>query len=240
MQKFEGCVSRQRWPNFFFTISPAEWTFPIHEGMFHWRVAGESFKDAQALFTMHMYQRDHGVARECNCDRQTMRRCTSTAGLREAGLKHHLQRCVKNAMPSQNSFSETTMDRVLSCVALFDECVLAAYGNEIATVADGDPGWQSIWANLQYILAEGVAFYNNFSGIAKIHEYACRFEFQGRGTIHVHVLAWADIGVKDSGLLSGRTRPANNRSSLLVRFLERMFKCSVDFQRKNGAHCFLR
>ena len=39
------------------------------------------------------------------------------------------------------------------------------------------------------------------TGIKACHHYAMRFEFQGRGTLHVHVVAWVDY-FWDSRLLS--------------------------------------
>ena len=153
-------VCRQRGkPNLFFTVAPAEWKFPVHEGMLHRvRQAGsKAMTDAQSIMTLHMY----------NCFVQFVER----------------------------------------------------------------------------VLVEGAAS-NHETGIDKINEYSLRFEFQGRGTLHVHVVAWVDIAKglhseEDTARrLSGKTGQQHN--SKLVAYLERAFKGSVDVQVGKGDICLLR
>eukprot|EP00973_Karenia_brevis_P069305 9636660-Karenia_brevis.AAC.1 len=76
------------------------------------------------------------------------------------------------------------------------------------------------------------------TGIQDVKDYSLRFEFQGRGTLHVHVVAWVKFQ-KSLGrecMLSGRT---GSKSSKLVDFLEHAFRASVDVQCGNGDHCLL-
>eukprot|EP00972_Heterocapsa_arctica_P088274 13016719-Heterocapsa_arctica.AAC.1 len=69
-----------------------------------------------------------------------------------------------------------------------------------------------------------------------------RFEYQGRGTIHVHVVAWVKLSAgaftDAASRLCGRTGKAHG--SRLVSFLEAAFRASVDVQCGQGEHCMLR
>ena len=150
-------VCRQRGkPNLFFTVAPAEWKFPIHQGMLQ-RIKQDGDKamtNAQAIMTLHMY--------------------------------HCMSEIVE--LLANEGFREET-------------------------------------------------------GIKKINEYSMRFEFQGRGTLHVHVVAWAELhgGKSDkhkARQLCGKTGEPHN--SELVTFLERIFKGSVDVQVGEGDVCLLR
>ena len=60
----------------------------------------------------------------------------------------------------------------------------------------------------------------------EVYEYAVRVEFQGRGTLHIHVVAWAIIraGVKITG------RVVDKKWSPFVRLLHDLFKSNVDVQ----------
>ena len=78
-------------------------------------------------------------------------------------------------------------------------------------------------------------------GIAEIEHYTYRFEFQGRGTIHVHAVAWVKynpgVCVEE---LSGRSG-ARGQTSPLVRLLEEVFDCgAVDVQCGQSEHNLLR
>ena len=78
-------------------------------------------------------------------------------------------------------------------------------------------------------------------GIAEIEHYTYRFEFQGRGTIHVHAVAWVKynpgVCVEE---LSGRSG-ARGQTSPLVRLLEEIFDCgAVDVQCGQSEHNLLR
>ena len=53
-----------------------------------------------------------------------------------------------------------------------------------------------------------------FNGIGKVHDYHFRFEYQGRGALHVHVVAWMDYALPQdwhSGFesLSGKPLPTS-------------------------------
>ena len=102
-----------------------------------------------------------------------------------------------------------------------------------------------MYNTLTQLLDELVLKCVDVPGTREVFEYAYRFEYQGRGTIHVHVVAWVVYhNEKDSFgnevLLSGRSRPPLNKDSPLLQFLEALFKSSVDVQCKEGMHCLLR
>ena len=79
-------------------------------------------------------------------------------------------------------------------------------------------------------------------GIADVHDFCLRFEYQGRGTIHVHVVAWVTLVhgpfPDPAARLSGKTGEAH--TSRLVTYLESVFNASVDVQCGRGEHCLLR
>ena len=58
----------------------------------------------------------------------------------------------------------------------------------------------------------------------EVYDYCIRVEFQGRGTLHIHVVAWAITkpGVNITG------RVVDNRWSPFVRLLHKLFKSNVD------------
>ena len=68
-----------------------------------------------------------------------------------------------------------------------------------------------------------------------------RFEFQDRGTLHMHVVAWVklqQVGFADMAEnLTGTTGQEHN--SKLVKFLENAFNASIDVQVGKGEHCLL-
>ncbi|CAK0903536.1 unnamed protein product [Prorocentrum cordatum] len=86
-------------------------------------------------------------------------------------------------------------------------------------------------------------------GFKRVFQYVLRIEFQGRGTLHVHVLAWVEFDTKanifgcapsmtgrspggtDPGIVPEDPRP--------LRFLEKLFAGSADAQCNNGHHNFL-
>ena len=69
--------------------------------------------------------------------------------------------------------------------------------------------------------------------ITAVLHWCMRFEFQKRGTIHVHVLCWIEMSPTYSPeSLTGRSNQQHD--SLLVRLLEAIFRCSVDVQ---GGKC---
>ena len=69
--------------------------------------------------------------------------------------------------------------------------------------------------------------------ITEVLHWCMRFEFQKRGTIHVHVLCWIEMPPEYSPeSLTGRSKEQHD--SKLVRLLESVFRCSVDVQ---GGKC---
>ena len=49
------CRQHGEKPNLFFTVAPAEWKFPLHQGMLQGHRDNESLSDAQFVLTLHMY-----------------------------------------------------------------------------------------------------------------------------------------------------------------------------------------
>ena len=78
-------------------------------------------------------------------------------------------------------------------------------------------------------------------GLKDVLNYAFRFEFQQRGTIHVHVVAWVKYREDENlDLLTGRSGHVDPKSPF-VDFLEKMFKCgAVDVQCGKSEWCLLR
>eukprot|EP00972_Heterocapsa_arctica_P104482 15396585-Heterocapsa_arctica.AAC.1 len=78
-------------------------------------------------------------------------------------------------------------------------------------------------------------------GIDDVTDYCMRFEYQDRGTIHVHVVAWVKLSAgaftDAASRLCGQT--GKRHSSRLVSFLEAAFRASVDVQCGHGEHCLL-
>ena len=87
------------------------------------------------------------------------------------------------------------------------------------------------------------------AGFEKVFCYTIRIEFQGRGTLHIHVLAWVkfekrfalqghapSLTGRTGGKASGGKIPEDPR---LLKFLEKLFDASVDVQCDNGHHNFL-
>ena len=127
-------------PNLFFTVAPAEWSFPAHYGLLQAAAAKDKLSSCQATLTVHLH---HCIA----------------AVLEHALLKdgHNLQQC----------------------------------------------------------------------GLEKVREYVLRFEFQKRGTIHVHVLGWVKfLPGQNVDLLTGRSGNPGPKSPF-VAFLEKVFQCGA-------------
>ena len=127
-------------PNLFFTVAPAEWSFPAHYGLLQAAAAKDKLSSCQATLTVHL---------------------------------HH--------------------------------CIAAVL--EHALLKDG--------RNLQQC------------GLEKVHEYVLRFEFQKRGTVHVHVLGWVKfLPGQNVDLLTGRSGNPGPKSPF-VAFLEEVFQCGA-------------
>ena len=76
-------------------------------------------------------------------------------------------------------------------------------------------------------------------GIAKVRQWSYRFEFQSRGTLHLHAVLWADLlPGRSAGSLAGRT--GTPHASAFVALLERLFRSRVDVQCGDGSHNLLQ
>eukprot|EP00971_Amphidinium_carterae_P138080 2736483-Amphidinium_carterae.1 len=153
-QKLEDmCRQQSALPNIFFTIAPAEWTYPLHTSMLH--VSSKSdLSTMQSILTLHVH----------------------------------------------NTIS-----------ALLDEHLLGKSPRSLSRC-----------------------------GLKKVHNWCMRFEFQDRGTLHVHVILWADLQSHvDPAQHSGQTSSSERSSSPFVTFLEDMFFCRVDVQCGDGHHNLL-
>ena len=138
------CRQMDSLPNLFFTIAPAEWSFPLHYGMLQAAAEAGTLSEQQALLTLHLH----------------------------------------------NSLSAILEHALLKTGANLEEC-----------------------------------------GIKTVKEYVFRFEFQSRGTLHVHVLAWVDyLDGQNVDLLTGNSNTEGPKSPF-VAFLEQTFRCgAVDVQ----------
>ena len=86
-------------------------------------------------------------------------------------------------------------------------------------------------------------------GFRRVFQYVLRIEFQGRGTLHVHVLAWVEFDSQANVLgyapsMTGRSPGATEPGIVpedprLLRLLEKLFTASADVQCNNGHHNFL-
>ncbi|CAE7839773.1 pif1 [Symbiodinium sp. CCMP2592] len=148
-QEFEKSTSMETaLPSIFFTVAPAEWLFPLHNGMFH----EGSLTEQQQNMTLHLY---HTL--------QVM-------------LEHHF-------------------------------------------LKDG--------ASLERV------------GILRIRQWSFRFEFQSRGTLHLHAVLWADLlpGWQASDLCG---RSGTTQSSAFLQLLEELFHSRADVQCGDGTHNLLQ
>ncbi|CAE7271115.1 PIF1 [Symbiodinium sp. CCMP2592] len=76
-------------------------------------------------------------------------------------------------------------------------------------------------------------------GIARVRQWSFRFEFQSRGTLHLHAVLWADLlpGWNASDV-AGRSDTLHG--SAFVRLLEDIFRSRVDVQCGDGSHNLLQ
>ena len=242
-QKLEDMCRQRGLPNLFFTIAPAEWGFPYHEGMFDEKVKDKKLSECQALFTVHMY---HVLTELIE---KLVLLDDSGAGLSLA-VKQWGEDSFGPAaklfdkLGAKHAAGERITGKELKRMReAIPEDVRDEYGI-VLTELDAEPTQQVIDDVLDSC---GVAIRARagFNGIGKVHDYCFRFEYQGRGTLHVHCIAWVEYDVPEDWhggfeSLSGKSSPPKNRNSPLVRYLERMFGSSVDAQCKEGGHCFLR
>ena len=139
------CRQAARLPELFFTLAPAEWKFPLHEGVL-FAERDEDLSPLQLLLTLHLYNSLQAVLRRL---------------LFENG--DALEKC----------------------------------------------------------------------GIKEVEHWCMRFEFQKRGTIHVHVICWyKPLQGRHPAELTGRS--GEQSSSPLLQLLDQIFRCSVDVQ---GGRC---
>ena len=76
-------------------------------------------------------------------------------------------------------------------------------------------------------------------GISKVRQWSLRFEFESRGTLHVHVVMWADLMEGwHAEHLCGRSN--TDKSSALLKLLENLFKSRADVQCGDGSHVLLK
>ncbi len=76
-------------------------------------------------------------------------------------------------------------------------------------------------------------------GLARVRQWSMRFEFQARGTLHVHVVLWADLQENWAPEhLNGRSN--TDKTSAFLRLLEETFKCRADVQCGDGSHVLLK
>ena len=75
-------------------------------------------------------------------------------------------------------------------------------------------------------------------GVAKVRQWSFRFEFQSRGTLHLHAVLWADLLPGSAESMSGRS--GTEKSSEFVRLLEELFSSRADVQAGDGTHNLLR
>ncbi|CAE7307097.1 pif1, partial [Symbiodinium sp. CCMP2456] len=75
-------------------------------------------------------------------------------------------------------------------------------------------------------------------GIANIRHWSFRFEFQARGTIHLHAVLWTDLlpgwSANDITARTGGT------ASPFLGLLEKLFKSRADVQCGDGTHCLMQ
>ena len=75
-------------------------------------------------------------------------------------------------------------------------------------------------------------------GIANIRQWSFRFEFQSRGTLHLHAVLWADLlPTWSAERICGRT---GSKNSAFASLLEGLFKSRVDVQCGDGSHALLK
>ena len=82
------------------------------------------------------------------------------------------------------------------------------------------------------------------AGIEEVLPWSYRWEFQGRGTFHVYLVAWVRFTPlalhRGPQILSGKSSdPAANKCALL-KYLEQLFNASTDVQCGDGNHCLLK
>ena len=94
-----------------------------------------------------------------------------------------------------------------------------------------------------HVFTEGLErlFGNHLSeeltGIRRCSHWTLRFEFQQRGTLHVHALAWITPSVPLETLSA---RSGDSTASPLFKHLDDLFHGSIDIQAGTGHHCLLR
>ncbi|CAE7241020.1 pif1, partial [Symbiodinium sp. CCMP2456] len=97
--------------------------------------------------------------------------------------------------------------------------------------------YNSLQVLLEYhILKDGHALRD--IGVSRVRHWSIRFEFQARGTLHLHAVLWADLlpGWQANNLTGCS---GTSTTSKFVRLLESLFRCRVDVQCGDGHHNLL-
>ena len=87
-----------------------------------------------------------------------------------------------------------------------------------------------------HLFKEGISLAD--VGIAKVRQWSLRYEFQARGTLHIHAVMWADLLPGwTSESVTGRT---GSKTSKFVELLEKLFHSRADVQCGDGTQLLLR
>ena len=69
---------------------------------------------------------------------------------------------------------------------------------------------------------------------SEVYDYIVRVEYQGRGTLHIHVCAWLEYAPRWIDPISGRNllhgRAFTERTGPLVDYLYDLLHCNIDAQ----------
>ena len=76
-------------------------------------------------------------------------------------------------------------------------------------------------------------------GIAKVRQWSFRFEFQSRGTLHIHAVLWADL-LPGWSAANITARSGGNQPSAFLSLLEELFHSRADVQCGDGSHVLLK
>ncbi|CAE7809429.1 pif1, partial [Symbiodinium necroappetens] len=75
-------------------------------------------------------------------------------------------------------------------------------------------------------------------GIANIRHWSFRFEFQARGTIHLHAVLWTDL--QPGWSANDITARTGGTATPFLGLLEKLFKSRADVQCGDGTHCLMQ
>ncbi|CAJ1334390.1 unnamed protein product, partial [Effrenium voratum] len=89
--KLEDVCRQRGMPNLFFTIAPAEWKFPLHEGMFGHCGAPAELEKVQATLALHMRHVLKEVVEQCVLNRAGACKAPGVASVLEYSLRFEFQ-----------------------------------------------------------------------------------------------------------------------------------------------------